>query len=58
MSEGQAYAQKFGLYRDRARGVQVRNAVMTGDWPEEVPEEFLDNPTTLMDSGNSNAASP
>lgn len=40
--------RKFGLYRDRVQGVQVRNVVMTGDWPEEVPPEFIENPTTLI----------
>ena len=47
LDKGATSAGKFGLYRDRARGVQVRNVVLTGDWPEEVPEEFLDNPTTI-----------
>ncbi|MFG0296608.1 MAG: DUF1583 domain-containing protein, partial [Maioricimonas sp. JB045] len=32
----------FGLYRDRTReAVRVRNVVMTGDWPETVPEDLL-----------------
>ena len=50
LTEGQTSSEKFGLYRDRGRGVQVRKVVMTGDWPKEVPQEFLDNPTTLIGS--------
>ncbi|HSG72871.1 MAG TPA: DUF1583 domain-containing protein, partial [Planctomycetaceae bacterium] len=42
-------AEKFGLYRDRTRAARVRNVVMSGDWPEQVPQEFLDHPTTLID---------
>lgn len=42
--------KKFGLYRDRAQGVQVRNVGLTGDWPESVPDEFLENPTTLIEA--------
>ncbi len=56
MSEGQNSAEKFGLYRDRTRAVQVRNVVMTGDWPKKVPQEFLDNPTTLIDSEKASTA--
>jgi hypothetical protein len=54
--KGQNAAEKFGLYRDRARGVQVRNVVMTGDWPNELPKEFFDNPMTLIGSETTNAA--
>ena len=39
----------FGLYRDAARSaVEVRNVVMTGDWPESLPEEFLQNPAAVV----------
>ncbi|MCA9070278.1 MAG: DUF1583 domain-containing protein, partial [Planctomycetaceae bacterium] len=41
---------KFGLYRNCDRGVQVRHVSMTGEWPKAIPQEFLDNPTTLNDS--------
>lgn len=37
--------QRFGLYRHNATSaVRVRNVVLTGDWPETLPREFLDNP--------------
>jgi hypothetical protein len=49
MEKGPNSVGKFGLYRDRGRGVQVRNVVITGDWPQEVPQEFQQNPTTLVD---------
>ncbi|CAK9115493.1 Tol-Pal system protein TolB [Durusdinium trenchii] len=40
----------FGLYRDANRtSVEVRNVMMTGDWPEEVPEECLANPAVVDD---------
>ncbi len=40
----------FGLYRNAAQSaVEVRNVVMTGDWPESLPEEFLQNPAVLTD---------
>ncbi|QDU38079.1 translocation protein TolB [Maioricimonas rarisocia] len=33
----------FGLYRDPTReAAQVRNVVMTGDWPESVPEDLIE----------------
>lgn len=36
----------FGFYRDAGTAsVRVRNVVMTGNWPESVPEDFLANPT-------------
>jgi len=38
----------FGLYHDRsASAVRVRKVVMTGDWPESLPEEFLKNPAAV-----------
>ena len=48
--------KKFGLYRDRAQAVQVRNVVMKGDWPEAVPQEFLDNPTALIEDAGAGTA--
>lgn len=34
--------RRFGLYHDRSRSeVRVRNVVLTGDWPETIPEEQL-----------------
>ena len=40
----------FGFYRDAGTsGVKVRNVVMTGDWPESVPDEFLANPASTSD---------
>lgn len=42
--------ERFGLYRsDVKHDVQVRGIVMTGDWPEAVPPEFLANP--MVQSG-------
>ncbi|MEZ6088363.1 MAG: DUF1583 domain-containing protein [Pirellulaceae bacterium] len=38
----------FGLYRaSRASGAKVRNILMTGDWPEQIPQAFLDDPLAL-----------
>lgn len=38
----------FGFYRDRTQSAaRVRNVVMTGDWPDSLPEDFLENPTAL-----------
>jgi hypothetical protein len=35
----------FGLDRhDSTVAVKVRNVVLTGDWPQKLPQEFLDNP--------------
>ncbi|MCA9069140.1 MAG: DUF1583 domain-containing protein, partial [Planctomycetaceae bacterium] len=43
----------FGLFRDPSKsGVRVRNVILTGDWPESIPEEFLKNPTALADDEN------
>lgn len=37
--------QRFGFFRDPAAGgVRIRNVVLTGDWPETVPQEFFNNP--------------
>lgn len=39
--------QCFGLNRHGSTiEVKVRNVVLTGDWPEALPNEFLDNPLT------------
>jgi hypothetical protein len=36
--------RRFGLFHDRSRcAVRVRNVVMTGDWPEELPAEVTAN---------------
>ncbi|MBI1312626.1 DUF1583 domain-containing protein, partial [bacterium] len=41
---------QFGLYRDRTRhAVKVRNVKLTGDWPEAVPADCLENPTIVTD---------
>lgn len=32
---------RFGLFRHRGSAVQVRDVVMTGDWPETIPAEVL-----------------
>lgn len=35
----------FGFYRDRTRSAaRIRNVVMSGDWPESLPEDCLANP--------------
>lgn len=42
---GLQVAPSFGLFRDGTRsGAKVRNIVMSGDWPETLPEDFLVNP--------------
>ena len=46
-----AGATNFGLFRDPSKAaVRVRNVILTGDWPETIPEEFLKNPTKLDDN--------
>ncbi len=36
---------RFGLYRHGTKAnVKVRNVELSGDWPETLPQEFLDNP--------------
>lgn len=41
---------QFGLYRDRTKhSVNVRNVIMTGDWPETIPADCLENPTIVID---------
>lgn len=38
----------FGLYREnRSSECRVKNIVMTGDWPETLPEDFVADPVTL-----------
>ena len=40
--------RRFSLFHFRDEsGVQVRNAVLTGDWPEELTAEQLANPLAL-----------
>lgn len=34
----------FGFYRDRGMAVKVRDVILTGDWPETLPADFLSNP--------------
>ncbi|MEM8666909.1 MAG: DUF1583 domain-containing protein [Planctomycetota bacterium] len=42
---------QFGLYRtSRASEVRIRNASLTGDWPETVPESFVKNPLELRNA--------
>ena len=39
----------FGLYRQgTGTEVKVRELVMTGNWPEKLPDEFRNNPTMAM----------
>ncbi|MCG8650936.1 MAG: DUF1583 domain-containing protein, partial [Pirellulales bacterium] len=43
---------QFGLYRPtRGAAVRVRQAVMRGDWPETLPQDFLDDPVALVATG-------
>ena len=40
----------FGFYRDRTQtAAKIRNVVMTGDWPETLPADVLENPTVTVD---------
>ena len=40
----------FGFYRDRTQtSAKIRNVVMTGDWPETLPADVLENPTVTTD---------
>jgi hypothetical protein len=40
----------FGFYRDRTQtAAKIRNVVMTGDWPETLPADVLENPTVTTD---------
>ena len=40
---------RFGLVRhDSAAEVKVRNLALTGDWPQTLPQEFLDNPMATI----------
>ena len=46
----------FGVYHDcSATSAVFRSAVMTGDWPETLPEDFLKNPTATVDAVKSTA---
>lgn len=39
-------AQQFGLYLpSRLKEARIRNATLTGNWPESVPQDFIENPT-------------
>jgi len=41
---------QFGLYREhRHEEFRTRKVVMTGDWPEQVPPSFLENPVATDD---------
>jgi hypothetical protein len=41
---------KFGFYRGRGETTaKIRNVVMTGDWPETLPDDVLENPTVTVD---------
>lgn len=41
---------KFGFYRGRGEtAAKIRNVVMTGDWPETLPVDVLENPTVTID---------
>ena len=40
----------FGFYRDRTQtAAKIRNVVMTGDWPETLPADALENLTVTID---------
>jgi hypothetical protein len=41
---------RFGLFRHRGRAVQVRDVVITGDWPEHVPADVLAELTAPNDA--------
>jgi len=46
---------QFGLYREhRQEEFRARNIVMTGDWPEQLPASFFENPVAV----NEEAATP
>jgi len=48
--------QRFGFFRDpSAGGVQIRNVVLTGDWPETVPQECFNNPAATEARPHSDA---
>jgi hypothetical protein len=41
---------KFGFYRGHGEtAAKIRNVVMTGDWPETLPADVLENPTVTVD---------
>ncbi len=40
----------FGFYRGQGETTaKIRNVVMTGDWPETLPADVLENPTVTVD---------
>lgn len=40
----------FGFYRNRTKtAAKIRNVVMTGDWPDKLPEDCIANPTVIRD---------
>lgn len=40
----------FGLYRpSRGFECRIKNVIMTGDWPETLPEEFVANPVAIQE---------
>ena len=43
---------QFGLYRRRDSAAEIRSVTLTGNWPEQVPPECLQNPfqLTMQDS--------
>lgn len=46
----EAADHRFGFYRNSARfGVQIRKVVLTGDWPQEFPEELRASSTQIAD---------
>lgn len=50
--------RRFGFYQPRlAPGAKVRNVILKGDWPETLPQDFLDNPTTAVGEPQSIAQS-
>jgi hypothetical protein len=43
-----AGATQFGFYREnRNESARMRNVVMSGDWPKQVPHSFIDDLVTL-----------
>jgi hypothetical protein len=41
---------KFGFYRGLGETTaKIRNVVMTGDWPEKLPADVLENPAVTVD---------
>ncbi len=49
----------FGFYRDRTKSsVKIRNVVMTGDWPEALPEDFIASPAVVASVASDAEAQP